>query len=266
MADTTPDASAPKRRRRPPRAVTVERTELVTPRLTRITFGGEGLAGFDTPRPGAHMKLFFPPAGMEWPPKDPEADGPRPPSRTYTPRRFDAARNELEVEFVHHGDGLAANWAQSAKVGDPLSLAGPGGGYDIADDAERVVLVADETSMPAAGMVLESVPAGCEAIVLCEVIDGGDERELSPVVSAETRWLHRAPTNARQGSLLERAVIDLGDLGPNTYFWIACEAATMRRIKKRLMTEGGYAASNLHTRGYWKLGETNYPDHDYGED
>jgi len=266
MADTAPNDTRPKRRRRPPRAVTVERTELVTPRLTRITFGGEGLAGFDTPRPGAHMKLFFPPADMEWPPKDPEADGPRPPSRTYTPRRYDAARNELEVEFVHHGDGIAANWAQSAKVGDPLSLAGPGGGYDVAEDASQIVLVADETAMPAAGTILEAMPAGCDPIVLCEVIDEGDERELSANVSIRPTWFHRAPTGARQGALLEQAVRELNNIEDGCYWWIACEAATMRRIRDHLMKDRGVDKAHLHTRGYWKLGETNYPDHDYGED
>jgi NADPH-dependent ferric siderophore reductase len=24
--------------------------------------------------------------------------------------------------------------------------------------------------------------------------------------------------------------------------------------------------AKVHTRGYWRLGETNYPDHDYGND
>jgi NADPH-dependent ferric siderophore reductase len=212
------------------------------------------------------MKLFFPTDGMEWPPKDPDYEGPRPPSRTYTPRGFDAARNELEVEFVHHGNGVAANWAQSAEVGAPLSLAGPGGGYDVAPDAKCLVLAADETAMPAAGTILEAMPLGCEPILICEVIDGDDERPLSPKVDAEPRWLHRAPIGAQQGMLLERAIRDLPDPGDGCYWWIACEAATMRRIRQYLLKDRGVDAGHIHTRGYWKLGETNYPDHDYGAD
>ena len=30
--------------------------------------------------------------------------------RTYTPRRFDPDTLELDIEFVLHGDGVAATW------------------------------------------------------------------------------------------------------------------------------------------------------------
>ncbi|NEQ53746.1 MAG: siderophore-interacting protein, partial [Leptolyngbya sp. SIO3F4] len=44
------------KRRRPMRQVTIQTIEQVTPRVRRIVFGGETLAGFPTPRPGAHIK------------------------------------------------------------------------------------------------------------------------------------------------------------------------------------------------------------------
>ncbi len=72
MADTapaTPDSGdRPRRKRSPPRPVAVEKVERVTPLLTRITFGGEALADFGPPRPGAHMKLLFVPEGDDWSP------------------------------------------------------------------------------------------------------------------------------------------------------------------------------------------------------
>ena len=42
----------------------------------------------------------------------------------------------------------------------------------------------------------------------------------------------------------------------------------MRRIRDHLerLDERGIDLERIHTRGYWKLGETNYPDHDYGKD
>ena len=146
MSDTQTTNTPPKagsgggnrRPRRPPRAVTVERVEKVTPHMTRIIFGGEELAEFGPPRPGSHMKLLFVPECEEWSPNNTEA--PRPPSRTYTPRRYDPERRELEVEFVHHGNGVAATWAETAKAGDPMFLAGPGGGYDVPEDATLRIL------------------------------------------------------------------------------------------------------------------------------
>lgn len=253
-----------RRNRPPPRPVTVSRVEKVTPRMTRIIFGGEELANYGPPKPGGHMKLLFVPDGSDWSPADTEA--PRPPSRTYTPRRYDPETRELEVEFVHHGNGLAAVWAQSAKPGDPMFVGGAGGGYDVPEDATQLVLIADDTSLPAAGTILEALPAGCDATVLCEVYDADEERDLSPTAASSPIWLQRGPTNAKPGTLLETAVKESDPPSDGCYYWIACEAATMRRIRDYLVEERGIDLERIHTRGYWKLGETNYPDHDYGKD
>jgi NADPH-dependent ferric siderophore reductase len=262
MADIPSPRGEGGRPRSPTRPVAVERVERITPRLTRVTFGGDQMAGFGPPRPGAHMKLLFAPDGTRWSPDD--EDAPRPPRRTYTPRRYDAGSNTLQVEFVHHGDGLAAQWARAARVGDALFITGPGGGYDIPADATEIVLVADDTALPAAGTILEALPAGCRATLLCEVSDASEERPLSPLVPSSPVWLHRGPAVA--GALLEAALRELSARSPDACWWIACEAAAMRRIRRHLLTERGVDAARLHTRGYWKLGETAYPDHDYGRD
>ena len=48
--------------------------------------------------------------------------------------------------------------------------------------------------------------------------------------------------------------------------WIACEATAVRRIRGTLLAGRGVDPTTLVTRGYWRLGEQNHPDHDYGED
>jgi len=264
MAETqAPRARDERRPRSPTRLVTVEAVTRVTPRLTCVTFGGEALEGFGPPRPGAHMKLLFAPPGSGWSPDDESA--PRPPRRTYTPRRFDPAACRLDVEFVHHGDGLAATWAQGAEPGEPLYITGPGGGYDVPAAATDIVLVADYTALPATGTILEALPAGCRATVLCEVADAAEERDISPLVAVSPTWLHRDGAGSVAGTLLEGAVRAL-DMPDTAHWWIACEAAAMRRIRQYLLAERGVDAALVHTRGYWKLGETAYPDHDYGKD
>jgi NADPH-dependent ferric siderophore reductase len=255
-----PTSSRPPRRRGPPRQTTVNNIEQVTPKLLRLTVGGDELEGFGPPKPGAHIKLFFPDAASAWNPKDPDA--PRPPSRTYTPLHYDPAARSMQIDFVMHGAGLAAGWAQQARVGDTLYLAGPGGGYEVPQDIRTIVLVADETSMPAASMVIEAVPAACAVQVLCEIPDAAEERGLSPVRAVSPRWMHRGSDQG--GTLLERAVANL-DPPEDTYWWVACEAGAMRRIRTQLLKDRKVAPSHVHTRGYWRLGETNYPDHDYGD-
>jgi NADPH-dependent ferric siderophore reductase len=37
-------------------------------------------------------------------------------------------------------------------------------------------------------------------------------------------------------------------------------------FRPHLLKERGMAPGHVHTRGYWKLGEVAYPDHDYGAD
>ena len=246
------------------RLVTVEQVTRVTPGLTSVRFAGAALAGFGPPRPGAHMKLLFVPDGSAWSPDDEAA--PRPPRRTYTPRRFDPVGLLLDIDFVHHGDGLAASWAASAKPGDTLFVNGPGGGYDVPPDAAEVILVADDTALPAAGTILEAMPAGARPVVLCEVADAAERRPLSPRADVPATWLFRDGASRVPGSLLERAVRDLPAPGPTTCWWIACEAAAMRRIRRHLLVERGVDPARVHTRGYWKHGETAYPDHDYGRD
>jgi NADPH-dependent ferric siderophore reductase len=261
MADAA-QAAAPRRKQRPPPKIAqVQKIEQVTPKVIRVTFQGDELAEFGPPRPGGHIKLLFVPKGQTWDRFDPEQ--PRPTSRTYTPRLYDRDARTLEVEFVLHGDGLAANWVQSAKPGDPMYIGGPGGGYDVPADARTMIVVADDTAVPGAGMIVEAAPQGCAVTALCEVLDAKEERPLSRKVKIEPIWFHRE--NAQACSILEREAIAL-DAPADANWWIACEANAMRRIRTHLLKERKVDPAKVHTRGYWRLGETNYPDHDYGND
>ena len=261
----TGSAPAAKKKRPPPQLTFVHSVERVTPGVLRVSLEGAGLASFAASKPAAHMKLFFP-AG-DWPPPEGIEAAPRPPSRTYTPRRYDASRGILEIEFVKHGAGLAADWAARAKPGDKLWVAaGPGGGYAAPEGMTKLVLLADETAMPAAGMVIESLGASVAARVYCEIANGAEARALSPHVACEPVWLNREPTQARPGSMLEAAMAAPGADLADAHFWIACEAGAMRRIRDHLTRWMGIDRARVHTRGYWRYGDVNYPDHDYGAD
>lgn len=261
MSELSPPA---KKKRPPPQAVTVEAVRQITPHVRCVTFRGEGLASFAAAKPAAHMKLFFPEGS--WPPPEGSESAPRPPSRTYTPRRYDAVTNRLDVEFVMHGAGLASDWAERARAGDTMWISGgPGGGYAIPADASHLVIVADDTALPAVGMILEALPAACAVTAICEIENAGEERPLSAERACAPHWLHRNPSGKRPGALLESAIAELPSPAAEAHWWVACEAGTMRRIRD-LLTSRGVERSHLHTRGYWKFGDTNYPDHDYGAD
>ena len=48
--------------------------------------------------------------------------------------------------------------------------------------------------------------------------------------------------------------------------WVAWSPSAVRDIRRALFDRDKIAASHLVTRGYWRSGEVNHPDHDYGED
>ncbi|STM36933.1 siderophore-interacting protein [Escherichia coli] len=114
------------------RELTVLRVERISAGFQRIVLGGEALDGFTSRGFDDHSKLFFPQPdahfvpptvteeGIVWP------EGPRPPSRDYTPL-YDELRHELAIDFFIHDGGVASGWAMQAQPGDKLTVAGPRG-------------------------------------------------------------------------------------------------------------------------------------------
>ena len=256
----------PPRRRRILRRIEVTRMARLSPQMVRVTFTGDDLAAFAWNGPAAHIKLGFPGEDETAPPM-PTPDGPRPSiMRTYTPRRFDPSIPALDVEFVLHGDGPAAAWAAQAAVGQTLLLGGPGPHYQIDPGADWFLLLGDAAALPAIATILEALPSVAQARVLLEVAGPREERELVAPAGAEITWLHRDPDPGRADAVLEAAIRTVSLPAGDGRIYVGCEAAAMRRIRRYLLQERDIDPSRLVTRGYWKLGDTNYTDHDYGTD
>ena len=256
----------PPRRRRAMRRVLVTRVEQLSPRMVRVTFTGDDLAAFGWNGPAAHIKLIFPEEGQTEP-LMPQPDGPRSTRmRTYTPRRFDPAVPELDVEFVLHGDGPASNWAAQANPGQALILAGPGPSYQIDPGADWFLLAGDDAALPAIETILDALPAQARVRVLLEVADEHEQRPLSTAAQLDITWLHRAAHAAEVNTALEQAIRTMQLPAGNGRIYVGCEASAMRRIRTHLLYERGLDPAAIVTRGYWKLGAVDYTDHDYGTD
>ncbi len=259
----------PPRRVRPrPRMVHVSRVERPTPGCVRVTLAGEELKGFEMRGPASHIKVLFGSPGQKGPAL-PQwgAEGAiltegqqMPPSRTYTPRSYDAASNELVVEFMLHGDGLAASWAKSAKAGDEVAVTLPGGAYTV-EPADWYLIGGDESALPAIETILEELPDASRAQIIVEVEGPGEER---PLPAPHVTWLHRK--GAAPGRRLEEAIRALEMPSGDGRVWVGCEAGVMRDIRKHLLLDRGLDRSAIHTHGYWKQGTSNHPDHDVGQE
>lgn len=271
-------STTPTRPRPTFRTVQVTGVRQVTPHCIAITLAGEELRGYASKGPAEHIKIFFPPEGHhrpvvpEWGPNGPvvREGAPRPVSRTYTPRRWNPETNELEVHFMTHSNGPGATWARSARPGDVVVIAGPGRPFAPPADARHFLIAGDESALPAIGTILENLSPEQSADVFVEVAAPEEEQPLSSPGHVRVRWLHRSSASADAGlvpgKLLESAVASADDVSRYDAAWIACEAGVMRSIRRRLLYEHGFRKEALVTRGYWKMGVANHPDHDMGED
>jgi len=232
----------------------------IAPRLVSVWVGGDGLEAFADAAPTSHLKVFLPAPGQDFSIED---GSPPPVVRTYTPRRYDAATGTLEIQFVLHGAGPASEWAERASVGDKLAVAGPGGRFSLDTSVAEWWIAADESAIPALGTLLEALPSHNTARVHVEVAGPDDEIKLTSPAKTSITWHHRRP-NAWGVTLLDAAGVD--GIDRNARVWVACEAAAMRAIRRRFVAERPMPLSALVTRGYWRVGEENHPDHDYGDD
>lgn len=195
--------------------VAVRERIVLSPSMLRIVFAGPALAQARSGGPDQRIKIFFPtasgaldvPSGEDWYSRyrsQPEAE--RSPMRTYTVRalRVDAAGGEMDVDFAVHGDsGPASRWALRAGPGDRVRLLAPhaqdqgAGGVEWQPpaDVREVLLIADETALPAVAGILETLaaqPRPPKVRAFIEVPLPADALPLLGPDDAQIVWLPRA--------------------------------------------------------------------------
>ncbi len=254
------DRSITELRREPPpfRRVSVTAVRELSPYMRRITFGGDELEGLVIDEPAASVRLLMPSRGAdelimpEWNGNEfLLPDGVRPLIRTFTPRYLRADPPELDLDVVLHGDDGASGWAARVEPGAEAAVSGPGRGYEIDSGADPLLLLGDETAIPAMAQLLEVVPPGTRIVVHVEVAHADARINLPVHPGASITW-HDLPAGASPGAEL-LAAIESTDIGPDARVWAAGEAAGVQRIRKHLRTRD---IERAHTtvRGYWKVG------------
>ncbi|MDY0833331.1 siderophore-interacting protein [Pseudomonas sp. SED1] len=233
------------------RRLEVLRVVDITPRMRRITLGGPELAGFISLGSDDHIKLLFPQnaaeqAALDSPDFNLRGDGPQPAMRDYTPRRYDLAIGELDIDFVLHGDGPASTWAEQAKVGQHLHIGGPRGSMIVPDIFDSYLLIGDETAIPAIARRLDELPAGRKVLAVIEIANAAERQPLHSAAEVEVIWVVRG-----QDDLL-KTVQNLTLPGGSLYSFVATESKLSRQVRRVLLDTHNVNEAVLKAVGYWQ--------------
>ncbi|CAI9412003.1 siderophore-interacting protein [Nocardioides sp. T2.26MG-1] len=291
------------------------RVERLSPSFVRVELGGACLAefGVDGPLYDQRIKLVFP-----------YADGPLPSlagadeswlrvwlerpveerghMRTYTIRDVvgSAADTRLVVDFVVHGEdgsaGPGSSWAERARPGDRLVLLAPRRGHAFGGiefdpgTAARLLLVGDETAVPAICSILAQLPWRARGAAFLEVPTTTDVPSVVHPEGVEVVWLPRdgaplgslvhdavlehlgvpglvveepdvvdpdlweTPTYSSSGEEVESAVTVVGHDLDDLYAWIAGESGMVIALRRALVSDLGVDRRQVAFMGYWRRG------------
>ena len=171
--------------------------------------------------------------------------------RTFTPLRVDNVAGRLDIEIVRHPGGAVSDWAESASIGAPAAISGPGTGYVFPAAADRLLVFADETALPAVTQLVEMAPATLPLELHVEVVS--DDAIIDVAVRPDDRveW-HVTEPGAVPGGRIVAATRSLQELPHGTNVWASGEASAMHAIRTHLFDTLGLERSRATVRGYWK--------------
>ena len=283
----------------------VRRLTRLSPSFLRVTFAGGDLDRFAANGLDQRCKLIppLPDSGLAHLPDGPDwyarwralPAGHRNPIRTYTVRAVRPELGEVDVDMVLHGvTGPATQWAEQARPGSVACLPGPNadfdgvhGGVDFHPpaDTRRLLLVGDETAVPAISSILAGLPADACGEALLEVPESGDRLDVTAPAGIRITWLPRdgaahgtylipavqaaavrvlgecaAPTAVELEDVdVDREILwevpdDEAPIGTGFYAWLAGEAAVIKTLRRHLVGTCGVDRRAVAFMGYWRLG------------
>lgn len=274
----------------------------LSPHLWRFTFEGPQVGEMASLAPDQRIKIFFPDAqgrppalvhAADWYARYKQSDpATRPPMRTYTIRALRAGAGEVDIDFVLHGEnGPASAWAMRAQPGETLQImapnaafAGDAGGYEWNPPAglKRLLLIGDETALPALAGILEelaALPAPPLTDAFIDIPGAEDEIALPAWPGLTVEWMPRDPgapgalmvaaaeraalpaATAKAAPALAEVDVDQASLWDRAapqdtrfYGWVAGEAAAVLAIRRLLIAERKLDRAGLNLMGYWREG------------
>lgn len=175
----------------------------------------------------------------------------RPVIRNYTVREYRPEVRELDIDFVVHGDhGVAGPWAESLPLGATVGLIDQGCGYRHVE-ADDVVLVGDESALPAVVGILRDLPRGTRGHAIVEVPDLADAQAVDAPEGMLVHWVVREAA-ATVGSRALEHLRELPAFAGTVSAFAAGESKLATGARRHLVNERGVPKANIDFCGYWR--------------
>ncbi|MGI9283085.1 MAG: siderophore-interacting protein [Endozoicomonas sp.] len=238
--------------RAPARELSVQSIELLSPHMKRVILTGESLSDFPPDQASAYVKLAFDNPDM---PKKPLL-------RSYSVVSCDQTAHQLIIDFaVHPGgndQGPASRWLESVRIGDSISVHGPGPTKLVNQEADWFVLTGDLTALPAIRANIEILPANAKGYVILEIPHQDDQQSLalddaSLPKAIDIIWVIN-PHPGKQKDLLKETLAGLPRLPGNPYIWAASELNAVLEIRSWVNSESLAPRSSRYISSYWQFG------------
>jgi len=181
--------------------------------------------------------------------------------RNYTVREARRVESgwELDVDFVVHRspvtgevEGVAAQWALGAQPGDTAGFLAQACIFDAEHGAQHVVVIADESGVPAAEGISASLAADVRSTFVLEVPHHDDQRPLRADDRSTVHWMVRDDDALQPGSVILEH-LDGIELPIESYVYIVGEAAFVLAARASLLGRG-IPKAQIRTCAYWRRG------------
>lgn len=234
----------------------------ITPQLRRITFCSPALRDYPAECPAAHVKIFLPRDGQLRPdlptfgekgPIWPE-NAIKPLLRTYTVRYVRPEAEEIDIEFILHGDnGPAAQFAQNAQAGEFIGVSYPAKTSPIGQ-YRHCYLVGDNTALPAIASLLESLPKQTGGHVFILLNRETDKLQFAKPDNVQIHWFIGDVQSKTDELIAEFKTLLLPE--NDVYFWLAGENNLVVELRNYLRREREYNKEFIYAIPYWRRGES----------
>ncbi|MFJ3895608.1 MULTISPECIES: siderophore-interacting protein [unclassified Streptomyces] len=247
----------------------VVRTERVSPSMHRVTVTGPDLSGFPWLGYDHWFRLFLQLPHQQrlrlpeftgarwWQPYLAMPDAERPHCANYTVADFRPEAAEMDIDFVvHHGPdgelaGGAAIWACAARAGDALAVLDQGILFDRPSDATEVLIVADETGLPATSGILRSLPRNTVGRLIQEVPTEADRRTIDAPPGVAVTWVVREHPMAVPGAAALDELLRHTSADAAGYAFIVGES-TLATEGRRHLRALGLPKERITFSGFWR--------------